>query len=101
MTTIRSILDQHERPAPESFSPILRAESGPVLVTLAQDSGGSPLFEIHIKRAEKNIATRVRSLADLVNVEVGREFTGEEAERVHLAIAKLFVMMCPNARTLR
>lgn len=101
MTTLRSLLDQHERPAPESFGPILRAECGPVLVTLAQDSGGSPLFEIQIKRGDKTVLNRVRSLADLANSEVGRALTDEECERARIAIAKLFLMTCPNARTLR
>lgn len=98
MTTLRSQLDAVAVQAPGTRQTVRRQSLGPVTVVLVVLSNGSPSLDIEVKRANGEIVGYTTStLSGLVDAEVGRRLTDDEAQRVRFCLAKLLVATCPDA----
>lgn len=79
-----------------------RATCGNVTVSLSTNENGVMRMGVEIKRdVDHVIRYTVNSINDLATTEIGRRLTNEEAQRLRLALARLLVSTCPDAKTLR
>lgn len=101
MTTLRSQIDAVAAEAPGTRQTVRRQSVGPVTVVLVVLANGSPALDIEVKRADGQIVGyTTATLPGLVDAEVGRRLTADEAQRVRFCLAKLLVATCPDAATI-